>query len=686
MASKRQLLLELLASDKTGPATKGAAENLDTVATSAEEAAKATDHLGTQAEESKQEVERFGKSNKSAAEHSEALKLEIESLERELKKLAIEFAEAETAADRADFSKAIRKAQSDLRNLNKSKSLVEELIPGADPAPIQTAAKNIDQLKEHIKGLKTAFLAAGTVEGRSFLSKAIKDAEGELQDLEKISGDVAKGLKGQFSDAFSGLGEIAGPALGIAAAAAAPAIAAAISGAVVGGVGVGGIVGGLLLVSKNPQVSSALDALKKETGDRLKDAAAPFVPVALDGIRQIDGALKDIDFKGLFSDAAKEAGPLIHGVAVAVEGLGHGITDLIHNAGPAVAEIGHGIGELGQTIGDGLAELSSNGKEGADALHNIFTIVDVGIQSVFGLLDVLTKTYGVLRKFAGNGVVDALDAIANFDKPMGTLTKATTDQASAASNGAAANRNWAKAADVAAEAAQGQRSALSQLANQLHAQVDPAFAVIDAQDKLAQAQKASTAAIKKYGDTSSQARTANRNLALAALDLTDAVGKAGGSLNGKITPALRNTLKAAGLADDEIASVAASFRQAKKDGDAFAKKYTATIHVAVDGPERLDPSGHRLGGYRADGGPVRKGKAYVVGERRPEVFVPDRDGTIIPSIDQFGGGSHGSGGGVVEHRLILDASGADTEMGRLILKLLRTQTGFASTVRKYVTG
>lgn len=35
---------------------------------------------------------------------------------------------------------------------------------------------------------------------------------------------------------------------------------------------------------------------------------------------------------------------------------------------------------------------------------------------------------------------------------------------------------------------------------------------------------------------------------------------------------------------------------------------------------------------RASGGPVRKGQGYVVGEKRPEFFVPDQDGRIIPDL------------------------------------------------------
>lgn len=40
-------------------------------------------------------------------------------------------------------------------------------------------------------------------------------------------------------------------------------------------------------------------------------------------------------------------------------------------------------------------------------------------------------------------------------------------------------------------------------------------------------------------------------------------------------------------------------------------------------------------GYRAGGGDVEAGKAYVVGEKRPEVFVPAQSGRILPSV---GGG------------------------------------------------
>lgn len=41
-----------------------------------------------------------------------------------------------------------------------------------------------------------------------------------------------------------------------------------------------------------------------------------------------------------------------------------------------------------------------------------------------------------------------------------------------------------------------------------------------------------------------------------------------------------------------------------------------------------------FGGKRAGGGPVEAGKAYLVGEKRPELFVPSRSGTVLPSVPE----------------------------------------------------
>ena len=39
----------------------------------------------------------------------------------------------------------------------------------------------------------------------------------------------------------------------------------------------------------------------------------------------------------------------------------------------------------------------------------------------------------------------------------------------------------------------------------------------------------------------------------------------------------------------------------------------------------------KLPDERAKGGPVKKGKKYIVGEKGPEMFVPERSGKIVPN-------------------------------------------------------
>jgi hypothetical protein len=64
--------------------------------------------------------------------------------------------------------------------------------------------------------------------------------------------------------------------------------------------------------------------------------------------------------------------------------------------------------------------------------------------------------------------------------------------------------------------------------------------------------------------------------------------------------------------------------------------------------------GNWIGGlFRAEGGPVGAGKPYIVGERGPEWFVPDRSGTVLPN------GVSPLGGATVHNSISIDARGAD---------------------------
>lgn len=73
--------------------------------------------------------------------------------------------------------------------------------------------------------------------------------------------------------------------------------------------------------------------------------------------------------------------------------------------------------------------------------------------------------------------------------------------------------------------------------------------------------------------------------------------------------------------------------------------------------------GPMFGGFRAAGGPVDPGKAYVVGEHRAELFVPRVPGRIVPSV---GGGA----GGSPSVSLTINAPGATAETVAMIRREL----------------
>ena len=69
-----------------------------------------------------------------------------------------------------------------------------------------------------------------------------------------------------------------------------------------------------------------------------------------------------------------------------------------------------------------------------------------------------------------------------------------------------------------------------------------------------------------------------------------------------------------------------------------------------------------FGGFKASGGPVESGKAYIVGEKGPEIMMPRTSGTIIPNHALKAANGNGGGGGTsVSFAPVttIDARGAD---------------------------
>jgi len=79
-----------------------------------------------------------------------------------------------------------------------------------------------------------------------------------------------------------------------------------------------------------------------------------------------------------------------------------------------------------------------------------------------------------------------------------------------------------------------------------------------------------------------------------------------------------------------------------------------------------------IGGMFAEGGRPPVGQVSVVGEKGPELFVPDTAGTIIPN-DQLGGGSGGGKIEVVQHFQVSGVDLGSDESARRMMRAMAAQ-------------
>lgn len=362
---------------------------------------------------------------------------------------------------------------------------------------------------------------------------------------------------------------------------------------------------GAAISDMNPQVDALAVGLQRfvSTGDVGGEAAR-----LLGGdMSMLDTAMKDVADTGRWSSFARGFASAMESVPGAAEGF----DDSLYNSKQRL-----------EAVDQALQQLVSGGNaaQAAQVFSSLAERAKEQGVSVEELKKVLPG-YAASLETAAGAAAGAADATGKIPGPTGEATEAT--------------KEYASAAEAAAAAANGQREALTQLSDMIKAESDPVFALTAAQRDLEKAHKAAADATRKHGGNSAEAQEATQKLAEAAIELQGRVGALGGAFNGQLSPALIQTLRAAGLTERQIADVSAIFRQAKRDGDAFAKNYKAptsapgaaqaardvrglrtevsklygkTITVGVrysaTGLERVNAAGNRIGGYKATGGAI----------------------------------------------------------------------------------
>lgn len=545
----------------------GAAKSTDAVKKSIDDVATASDKAGDK-------IEDLGDDLKDGERGAKELRREIEQAERSLESLAVQFAETSKAADRLDIARAIRKQQSELRQLLKIESLL--------PSPGES--DNV---------------------GRSFGGR--------------LFGSISSGLSAAASSAP---GAVAG---GIMGAALAPSIAAGIGAGISAGVGLGAIVAGVKLVAKDPQVSAA----GKEMGERFSRAvsseAEVFKVPVLKAIGEIDDFLGRTTPKigRIFGNVAPE----VEGLVKHLTGAGDKISDALEGASSRAAEplraLGLGIENIGGAFGRMIDTLTQRSPEGAAAIDDLAnatthavdttTAIVNGVGHVKGWteavddaidkgrywvedhsaisetlsgvgisLDITADGYkknSEAARLYRQGLIGVNGSANDYNNYIAEAAKKTNALADATTLAQRPQKAFVGTLSAADKAARGELDAMTELSTELRKQADPVFALMKAQDTLKKAQNDVAEATKKHGRESEETRLATRKLAIAALELQGRAGALGGTFNGNLSPAMRATLKAAGLTEQQIKEVERQFKNAKAAGDKFAKNYKAAADL-----------------------------------------------------------------------------------------------------------
>jgi TP901 family phage tail tape measure protein len=326
-------------------------------------------------------------------------------------------------------------------------------------------------------------------------------------------------------------------------------------------------------------------------------------------------------------------------VTANTDAFGQALTDWSKNgtqAGEAARIFGKDFSRLSYdlgTLGSGFWTKFGNSLAGtAENISGLGGVMDESLQHAKQRLDQVDQSLTAMVQ-AGQGAqaAEIFNKLAEEGKKAGIsvddLKKGLPQYASASANAAVATKasadgmsqlaaatapataetkKYTTAAQAATGATKGQRDALSQLSAFMKAETDPVFGLIKAEDELTAAQKNYSKAVKDHGAKSKEAKAADRDLALAAIGLQGAVGGVSSSFNGKLSPALVDTLKKAGLTKTEIHNLEGQFKDAKKAADQYDGKYEAKASApgATTSKKQLNDAytaaNHFAGPYRAN--------------------------------------------------------------------------------------
>jgi hypothetical protein len=473
-----------------------------------------------------------------------------------------------------------------------------------------------------------ALLAAGAIKGISLASSGLSAAQGAIGKVTSAYGTMADRASFAAGTITQKLGTALGKDLNTAAGAGATAMTAA-RGAftLLGGAGV--VAGGALL---------ALGYAHQQAAQHAAENTA---------------ASKDL------YDTLRRGGQAADEAKARIDALSQGLQSYASQQGPAAG------------AAQRMTAALDAGKEASRRAYNALSEQDKATVNVTAAQNIFTKA---VHDF-GSGSQEAVAAQAGYQQALRDQKVLQDALATATANTTKTLADYTNAILYAA----GSDTALA----------SQEIAVRQGSLSLASAQTVAADAIAKHGKNSTEAKTAT--LALQQAETT---------LKGQILGAAEAARQAAiahdKSGDAEIAAAAGAEAERTElirlaaglaPNSPLRRRLQELINqlnaipraVNINVVTKYSQQGIQVGlvgsgrTARAAGGPVRAGQPYVVGEKRPELFVPSTNGTIVPRVPAMASAGRpvGGGGNTYNISVSVAAGGNPAEVGAATVQAIQ---------------
>lgn len=524
--------------------------------------------------------------------------------------------------------------------------------------------KEISNTKAHVRELGLEFERTGN---KDVFAK-LRGAQGNLRGLEKIRKDLANALDDGAADAAPKVTErlaeaSASPyiAAGIAAGiiAASPVIGAAISSVVLSGIGVAGIAGAVALQLRDPLVKQAAADSGTYLLDGLTRATRVFAPLTTATVDKFVAMIARHlpEIEATFERLAGPAGRFADSLVSAAEILGPSFGRVLDAAGPVLDEMAVSTEHIAIGMKHFFDSMARSGPGAVAFIHDFSNWAGITLTAIGRIIEGLSGLYAFVDRHDLMGLnplpMEIMDRITGQSGQFGALIRSNTDDLAGMG---AASRSTASDIDSVARSLRGTIDTMSSLDNATLAYKASVFALQDA-----------IKANGKAWDENTRAGLANRQALQVALDAAERKRQADIAAGASA----RDAAAAYNAEVERLLALAKAAGASKAELERLRGEYEITIRTRyVQIGQGGGSGGNRaVPAARAAGGPVRQGVPYVVGERRPELFVPESNGYVLPQVPARTAGAGAGAGGVFQ---LVVAPGSGDAVAELINRLVNT--------------